>query len=173
VGADNAYEDSSTDTDTRCNVVIENIGAMGGGQPRGANHVTAYNYLYQSSSANFEGASNASFVYREASGDDDLCFWRKRWTAPELVCIPRASTTAASPHLDGMASCDPGLAAPLGIAELHYPAEPVPEPAAPELPAAGALALAAWARARRRSASAATAVHDAAPGSGSVTRTSS
>ena len=98
VGVDNAYDDQSSNTDTRCNAVIDDAATAGAGGIRGLNHSTEHNFLYDSPVASMLGASNAVYPASVQSANAELCFWRKRWTAPERVCIPQAATTAQSPH---------------------------------------------------------------------------
>jgi hypothetical protein len=145
VGVDTSYDDGAVDVDTRCNAVVDDVGMMGFGMPRGANHVTSLNFLYRASPLNFLGADNPQFATPEESAGGELCFWRKRWTAPERVCIPLAQPTAASPHVGAIGSCDPDLAAPFGMGSITYPTELVPEPAR----TAGALAALAGLAATR------------------------
>ncbi|HTY16743.1 MAG TPA: hypothetical protein VMH82_03350 [Myxococcota bacterium] len=148
VDVDNAYDDMSSNTDTRCNAVIDSLAVNGNGGARGTNHVTAYDFLYDTPANNFIGATNESFATDAQSQDTSYCFWRKRWTAPEQVCVPFGTTTAASPHAQAAVNCHPDLAASLGMPTIGYPA---PEPAG--APLAGATLLALAARARRSSGS--------------------
>ena len=141
VDADNAYDDESPNTDTRCNAVIDSLAVDGNGGARGTNHVTAYNFLYDSPPNNFLGPTNQSFATAAQSLDTDYCFWRKRWTAPEQVCVPFGSTSAASPHAQATPNCRPDLAAAFGMATIGYP---TPEPAGAPLEGAALLALAAF-----------------------------
>ncbi|RIL02365.1 MAG: hypothetical protein DCC71_16430 [Proteobacteria bacterium] len=145
VGADNAYDDQSPDTDTRCNVVVDDAARMGGGGFRGANHATEHNFLYHAPPANIVGATNEVFPAAADSANDELCFWRRRWTGPEAVCVPWAATTAASTHAPAVASCNPELTEPFGMAPLSF----VPEPAGALAGAAALAALGALARRRR------------------------
>lgn len=151
VDVDRAYDDVSTNTDTRCNAVIEDHQDEnnGTGGRRGANHTTAYNYLYAAPGGNFPGSTNQLYPSPAQSGNTRFCFWRKRWTAPERVCIAYASTTATSPHEQAVAHCDPDLLTPFGLAPISFPTSPVPEPGAGWLGAAALLALGAWARRSR------------------------
>jgi hypothetical protein len=68
------------------------------------------------------GSTNRSFSSASASATASLCYWRRRWTGPEEVCVPRASTTATSPHAAAAASCNPGLAASFGLSRVAWPA---------------------------------------------------
>jgi hypothetical protein len=121
VGADNAYDDMSSNTVARCNVVIDGLGLNGRGGDRGPFHVTAYNFLYRSSEPNFVGATNQRFATEAESQNAERCFWRKRWTSPELVCVPFGATTAASPHAAAAAAnCDRNLGAPFGLLPIDY-----------------------------------------------------
>jgi len=146
VDAEKAYDDMSANTDTRCNAVIGETDTTYTGGPRGPNHSTTYNFLYDASTGNFLGTTNESFASVEASGAAKFCFWRKRWTSPERVCIPFASSTASSPHEEAIAHCDPDLLAPFGLGPISYP---VPEPGAAWAEGASLLALGAIARRRR------------------------
>jgi hypothetical protein len=176
VGVDNSYDDGAPATETRCNAVVDDNSLVGYGSIRGVNHVTENNFLYRSSSLNWTGASNAFYPTPEASGDTDLCFWRKRWSGPEQVCVELAAPTAASPHLYATAACDSGIARPFGIETVGY-MQAAPEPGAALLGASGALALGALVRARSRrlsaSAASAAAPSEVDAGSGSTSEASS
>lgn len=149
VDVDRAYDDMSADTDTRCNAVIGEADAVDLGGVRGTGHATGYNFLYAASAGNFPGDTNETFASVEASGGAPFCFWRKRWTSPERVCVPFASATAASPHEAAVAHCNPDLLAPFGLGPVSYPSAPVPEPAA-GAGVASLLALGALAQRRAR-----------------------
>ncbi len=120
VGVDSAYDNQAPNTDTRCNVVIENLG-LRGATPANPSNSTLYNYLYQSSPENFTGVSNVYWPLAHQSHNADYCFWRRRWTGPELACIPLGSTTATSPQVAAVTSCDPQIGADFGIARITYP----------------------------------------------------
>ena len=150
VNVDNAYDDQSTNTDTRCNAVINEEATLGTGGLRGASHSTAYNFLYAASAGNFLGNTNESFASATESGNTTLCFWRKRWTSPERVCIPFASSMASSPHEAAVANCDPDLLAPFGMEPISYPSTLIPEPVAAWADGASVVALGALAKRRRR-----------------------
>jgi hypothetical protein len=122
-GADNAYDDASDATDTRCNAVVSADGLAGTWSPRGAGHVTERNGLYAAQAHNFLGP-NASYATPEESGNGRLCYMRRRWTGPEQVCVDWAATTSASPHAGGDPSCDPAIAAAFGIPTIDYPKRP-------------------------------------------------
>jgi hypothetical protein len=154
VGVDKAYDDLSANTDTRCNVVVDNLALGGLGGTRGANHVTEHNFLYQSPAANFEGPTNETFATAEESEDTQYCFWRKRWTDPELVCVPFAKTMPESPHVAATPSCDADLGAPFGLGPISYDSiETVPEPGSTLLACSALLALAVRAGAKALSPS--------------------
>jgi hypothetical protein len=149
VGADNAYEDNAADVLTRCNAVIDDRGITGWGTERGADHETAYNYLYDAADYNFPGPTNQVFPLAEQSGNEELCVTRRRWTGPEQLCVPLARTTASSPHAVSVPHCDPELGAPFELGSIGFASiQRVPEPAG--LASGAALALAACAAARRR-----------------------
>jgi hypothetical protein len=115
VNSDTAYDHASTNTLTRCNAVINDRGWMGI-RPLGANHVMSYNYLYNGATTDFLGSTNVKYTSAAASRDDEYCFWRKRWSVPERICIPYGSTLAASPHVQSLAVCDPAeLLSPFGL----------------------------------------------------------
>ena len=120
VGTDSAYDNQAAMINTRCNVVIESLGLKGATQPNATN-ITAYNYLYNSSTENFTLSTNEFWPRTEMSHDTDYCFWRRRWTSPELVCIPLGSTTSASPHAGAVANCNPDLGAAFGLERITYP----------------------------------------------------
>ncbi|HTY19807.1 MAG TPA: hypothetical protein VMH82_19000 [Myxococcota bacterium] len=123
VDADNAYDDESSNTYTLCNAVIDSLAVNGNGGARGTNHVTAYNFLYDTPANNFIGATNESFATDAQSQDTSYCFWRKRWTAPERVCVPFGATGTASPHAQATSNCHPDIAASFGIPTIGYPAQ--------------------------------------------------
>jgi hypothetical protein len=153
VRVDSAYDDMSEDTDTRCNAVIENLALAGYGGPRGAGHSTEYNHLYRSPVANFGYGTNQVYATAEESRNGVWCYWRKRWTAPERVCVELARATPESPHRTGLEHCDAELGVAFGLAPLSYHSvQAVPEPEAGLL-ALGALlggAACAARRSRRR-----------------------
>lgn len=150
VNVDSAYDDQSANTATRCNAVIDEEAPIGSGGLRGTNHSTDYNFLYAASTENFLGNTNETFASDTESGNTTLCLWRRRWTAPERVCIPFANSTASSPHEAAVANCDSDLLAPFGIEPISYPSTLIPEPAAAWMEGASAVALAALAQRHRR-----------------------
>ena len=155
VDVDYAYDDVSANTDARCNAVINDRHTdndMGTGGVRGMNHSTAYNFLYAAPTGNFLGNTNEAYATAAESGNTEYCFWRKRWTSPERVCIPFANTMASSTHEAAVANCDADLLAPFGIEAISYPSAPVPEPLAVWLGGASVLALGALPRRRDRKA---------------------
>jgi hypothetical protein len=99
------------------------VGQTGPGWPRGANHVTESNHLYEAPADNFPGP-NPSWSTREESSNGMLCYWRRRWTSPQQVCVDWAATTGASPHALADPSCDPTIGADFGIATIGYPKSP-------------------------------------------------
>jgi len=119
VRADVAYDDTSNDTETRCNVVLDSPALTGPGQPRGANHTTLDNWLYQAPGYNF-GAGNPSFASVVQSQNADLCYWRRRWTGAERVCVGWAATTPQSPHSGQTLSCDAAIGAPFGMPTIGW-----------------------------------------------------
>jgi hypothetical protein len=89
---------------------------LDGIRPLGANHVMSYNYLYNGATTDFLGSTNVKYTSASASRDNEYCFWRKRWSVPERICIPYGSTLAASPHVKSLAVCDPAeLLSPFGL----------------------------------------------------------
>jgi hypothetical protein len=144
VGVDNPYDDKASDTNTRCNVVIDDLG-LAGSSNRGVGQSTEYNFLYQSPARHFVGASNQVFATPEESAGTDYCYWRRRWTAPELVCVPFAATTEASPHQSATASCNPDVAAAFGVGPIDF-VSAVPEPGATLGAAASLVVIAALRR---------------------------
>lgn len=123
VGVDDAYSDSGPNVDTRCNAVIDNRArhtSLGG--VRAVNHTTAYNFLYASPRGRFLGNTNSIFASAADSGNAEYCYWRRRWTAPELVCIPYGATTSKSPHRLAVGFCDEDLLADFGIPKIGFPA---------------------------------------------------
>ena len=121
IGVDTAYDDASSKTDTRCNVVIENLGQYGQGSPTGSGHLTRYNYLYDSPTVNFFGTTNRSFPSAQESRNKPHCFWRRRWTKTEHVCIDFGHTTSESPHAAVASQCESGLGSPFGLGPISYP----------------------------------------------------
>jgi hypothetical protein len=154
VGVDNAYDDASMNTRTTCNAVIDDLGVNQYLAARGSGQVTEHNFLYESTTANFVGTTNQVFPVVTDSENTEFCFWRKRLTAPERVCIPLGRTTADSPHVGATPSCDSELGAEFGLAPLGYDSvQAVPEPGASARAAIallGLVALAAWRGTARR-----------------------
>ncbi len=121
VGVDDAYDDASDSTDTRCNVVIENLGLLGPGNPRGNNHQTRYNTLYDSPMTNFLGTTNRTFASAGQSRDEPYCFLRKRWTGSEFLCIPFGHTTPESAHHADATLCESSLGSRFGLGPILFP----------------------------------------------------
>ena len=121
VGVDDAYDDASKKTDTRCNAVIGNFGLLGPGNPRGSEHLTRYNFLYDSPMSNFVGTTNQTFVSAEESQGQDYCFWRKRWTQLQFLCIPLGHTTPDSPHHAAAPLCESNLGSRFGLGPITFP----------------------------------------------------
>ena len=121
VGVDDAYDDASKKTDTRCNAVIENLGRLGPGNPRGSEHLTRYNFLYDSPTTNFVGTTNQTFASAEESQGQDYCFWRKRWTQLQFLCIPLGHTTPDSPHHAAAPLCESNLGSRFGLGPITFP----------------------------------------------------
>jgi hypothetical protein len=152
IGVENAYDDPSTHTDTLCNVVIENQATNGNGWPRATDHETEYNYLYDSPTYNFVGDTNQVFPTAGESRNGAYCFTRRRWTAPETVCVPFARTTPESPHAAAASHCERDLGAPLGLGPIGFTSfQAVPEPRGGASAGGVVLALALAARHRARS----------------------
>jgi hypothetical protein len=151
VGADNGYDDQSSNTDTRCNVLVNDSAVAGTAGFRGAAHSTEHNYLYASTQPNIVGNTNEFHPSADDSRDVPYCYWRRRWTGPERVCVPYGATTSESLHTAAAASCDADLGAPFGEAPLGFVMAPEPAGGALAGAALGGLALAAFAR-RRASA---------------------
>jgi hypothetical protein len=151
VDADHAYDDNASHTTTRCNAVIDDLGADDGANPRGEDHESSYNYLYAASPRNFDGPTNELFVAVAESANSERCFWRKRWTDPELVCIPLAEATDQSPHAAAVPACG-SVAGDFELAPFDFHSTlAVPEPDA--APYGAMLALfGSWRLARRRGA---------------------
>jgi hypothetical protein len=120
VGVDGAYDDASDDTDTRCTVVVGNLAVKGEGSRRGSNHSTRYNFLYDSPPANFAGATNQTFADPGQSRNEKYCFWRRRWTHPERICIPFAHTSLESTHLSAARNCRSDLGEPFGLGPIGW-----------------------------------------------------
>lgn len=126
VSALNAYDDRSSDTDTRCNAVIESPEWIGWGHPRGANHVTEYNFLYAAGWSNLTGPTNEIFSNALESANQTLCYERRRFTGVETVCVPHGATTGLSPHRAAAAHCDAAIAAPFGLPAIGWWTKPAP-----------------------------------------------
>ena len=120
VRADTAYDDGSANTDMRCNVIVDAPGRLGIGRPRGANHTTSYNALYRSQEVNIAGSTNASYGTIVPSYNEDYCYWRKRFTAPEYICVPAAATTSRSPHAANESHCDDTIGAAYGVPRITF-----------------------------------------------------
>jgi hypothetical protein len=122
VGVDNAYQDTAADVAAQCNAVIHDRALNGASGPRGAGHVVRDNHLYESGSPNnLVDPTTAVFATAAESLDRQLCFLRRRWTAPEEVCVPLGRTTAASPHATPPPECATDLGAEFGIPAITYP----------------------------------------------------
>jgi hypothetical protein len=121
VGVDTAYDPRSRYTDTRCNVIVDDQGYFVYEGTRPLDHFTTHNYLYDASPWHFMDATNVKLPTAESSAAEDFCYWRRRWTSPELVCIPFGSTTAQSPHVGVVAQCDPELLEPFGLGRVSWP----------------------------------------------------
>ncbi|RIK92430.1 MAG: hypothetical protein DCC71_24490 [Proteobacteria bacterium] len=141
-----AYDDGSDNTDTRCNVLVNTPGSTGIAQRRGYNHVTTYNSLYQSRDLNIVGSTNVSYSSLSTSNNADYCYWRKRWTQSEIVCVAKAATTEYSPHRANASRCNVGLGAPFGMPYIGF----VERPAGCGLGGEGAFAVAGMHLLRRR-----------------------
>jgi hypothetical protein len=95
--------------DYRCNVAIT------AGGPRGSpgNGATAdYNFYYDAEQLALPGDHDIVSAQATDARHEDLCFFTRRWTGPEEVCIPMAAATAASPHTG---QCDPNLGSRTGV----------------------------------------------------------
>jgi hypothetical protein len=115
VNSDTAYDHGSWDTTTRCNAVVNDRGWMGV-RPIGSNHVMSYNYLYNGATTDFLGSTNYRYTYASDSRNGEYCYWQKRWSTPERICVPYGSTIASSPHVASLAVCNPStLVAPFGL----------------------------------------------------------
>jgi hypothetical protein len=147
VGTDASYDDLSSYTDTRCNAILEDRALSGATYARGIGHSTMYNYLYQSPQPNIAGPTNVSLGEPTDSGNTPYCFWRKRWTGPERVCIPFGATQPTSQHMAVVQDCNADLTVQFGLGQTSFP---TPEPGAMALAATGAAVLAALARRRAR-----------------------
>jgi hypothetical protein len=121
VAVDNAYEDAGTDVLTQCNAVIHDRSARGGGGGRGANHVTRYNYLYESVNSNFSGSTDRSFPNDTDSRNSTHCQLRKRWTGVQEICVPFGHTTNLSPHAALPTACTSDIGANFGLPGLRFP----------------------------------------------------
>jgi hypothetical protein len=120
VDATNSYDDRSTYTNTRCNVVLQTPESFGYAKPRGLQTATAYNYVYESGFFNFSGPTNAYYPSAGSSLNETLCYDRRRWTGVETVCVPRAGTTMGSPHLVANKDCNANIAEPFGIGPISF-----------------------------------------------------
>jgi len=119
---DTAYDNGSTNTLARCNVTINDRGYAETAETQGAGNYTSYNYLYNGSTTNFPGSSNVRFSSASDARDGQLCYWRKRWSGPEQICVGNASTTAVSPHLATLSICDPSeLVSQFGMQPVSWP----------------------------------------------------
>lgn len=146
VGVDMSYEHRSSYTLTECNVVIDDRVVAVGSTQRGVFHATERNFLYAAPQPTIQGSSNQRYDSPEQSGNVPYCYWRKRWSGPERVCIPFGATTASSTHFDAAEQCTPNALEPFGMAPRSF----VPEPEGGALAAAAIATLAAWARRSRR-----------------------
>ena len=94
------------DADVRCNVIID-----GGKQfTKGTGVQGGHNAYYNSGP--LPGTNDISFSSASDAKHEDLCFTRRRITAPETECIPNGKVTSASPHFQ---YCDANLGSRRGI----------------------------------------------------------
>ena len=121
VGVDDAYDDASNKTDTRCNVVVENLGRLGPGNSRGSEHLTRYNFLYDSTTTNFVGTTNQTFASAGESQGEPYCLWRRRWTGLQFLCIPLGHTSPNSPHHAAASLCESDLGSRFGLGPVSFP----------------------------------------------------
>jgi hypothetical protein len=121
VAVDNAYQDTAADVTAQCNAVLHDVGIKGDGAPRAPTQVVRYNHLYESSSPNLDSATSRVFDTDEESLNGTYCFWRKRWTAAQEVCIPFGRTSATSPHATVPSECRTDAGAEFGIPAVTYP----------------------------------------------------
>jgi hypothetical protein len=122
VGVDNAYQDTAEYFTGQCNAVLHDLATKGSSGPRGAGHVVRYNHLYESNSPNnMSDSTTKVYAADVASGNVELCFSRKRWTAPEEVCVPFGHTTAESPHATFPTACNTDIGAAFGIPVITHP----------------------------------------------------
>lgn len=74
---------------------------------------TPYTFTYASGAYTTESPSHdIDLPSIDDAAHEEYCFTRKRWTAPEQICIPHAVPTEASPHWD---ACDPDIGSRTGI----------------------------------------------------------
>jgi hypothetical protein len=122
VAVDNSYTDSGSGVLTQCNAVIHDRALEGAQGSRGTDHVTRYNTQYESFSPEYVGSTNVKYPNDNQSQNRELCFYRKRWTQEEEVCIPFAETVSSSPHaVNRPTACATNVGADFGLPTVFYP----------------------------------------------------
>ncbi|MBW2456616.1 MAG: hypothetical protein JRI68_19010, partial [Deltaproteobacteria bacterium] len=94
---------TGADTDFRCNALLD--AGNPGGTP-GAGITADYNWYFNAGQLALPGDHDIVAAQASDAFHEDLCFWARRWTGPEQICIPRGAISGSSPHA-GL--CDPNL----------------------------------------------------------------
>jgi hypothetical protein len=102
---------SITGARVTCNEVLGS--GHGVGQP-GAGSVVDYNAYYGTTQHTLSGPHDLVYPQVSHAPNAPLCFWRKRWTAPERVCLSYGTYTVPAAHAGVCAAAPspPARAAP-------------------------------------------------------------
>ncbi|RIL00803.1 MAG: hypothetical protein DCC71_18580 [Proteobacteria bacterium] len=90
--------------------------------------MTESNYLYAAAAENFVEPSNAVFPAVADARHGELCYWRRRWTDAQWLCVAAAAANDASPHVADTESCDAAIGAAFGIPRIGYWRRPALDP---------------------------------------------
>jgi len=107
--------DATQRTLATCNVVVDS-GAAGGKTIASGSRFDGNTY-FATSQGRFAGSNDLVFPDTSQASSEPLCFWRKRWTAPERVCVPYGGT-ATPTALAGM--CGSTVAPPAAPRMLGF-----------------------------------------------------
>jgi hypothetical protein len=96
-----AHSTDGDEMDVVCNVIIDSPGRISLGPVAGNQGIEGdYNAYYGPGIKRLERPGDFDVVMPTAADaqHQEYCFLTKMWTGPEVVCLPNAKPTAASPH---------------------------------------------------------------------------